>query len=388
MNAALHLTLGCNLRCAYCYAGTKVDRSMSPETARAAVDFLVARTRLHGGVLRLTFFGGEPLIRFDLLRLIVERARTGADVRFHAITNGTLLTEERLSFLVSHGVEVTVSIDGTREMHDAERRTVGGRGSFDLAMAGARRLLKADPYAKANMVITPRNAPHLAEGVRFLRETGFRYLDIAPDFGAEWDVTSLRTLRKEYAKLADYYVECHRAGTKITITLLDDKIRAHALNDGRAEGAPSGCDAGGSMLSIAPSGRVYPCVQDVGDDGPADEPRAIGDVFRGIDEGRRAAFRARISGTAEECRGCAFAGRCHNYCACANRRATGDPGRPSAFLCEHERMLIPIADRAAEILWRERNALFVGRTYDRAYPVLSYVEEALAGTGRRSTSPW
>ena len=385
MNAALHLTLGCNLRCTYCFAGTKVDRSMTPEVAVRSLRFLAGEAKRRGGVLRVTFFGGEPLIRFDVLRAVVEEARSlpEADIRFHMITNGTLLTDERIDYFRRNGVAYTLSLDGTPEAHDLERRTTGGRGSFDLVLKRVPKILEADPYVKVNMVVTPRNARRIAEGVRFLHGMGFRYLDVSPDFGSEWDAAALGVLRKQYRKVADYYVECHRHGKKITITLLDDKIRAHALHDGRAPGAPSACDAGEAMLSIAPSGRIYPCVQSVGDDGPADVDHAIGDVFAGIDSTRRAAFRARTAEPPEECRGCAFFSRCHNYCACANLRATGDPGRPSAFLCEHERMVIPIADRAAEILWRERNPLFVDRIYNRAHAVLSYVEEALE-SGRRN----
>ncbi len=379
MNGALHLTLGCNLRCTYCYAGTKVDRSMTPEIAGQSLDFLAGEARRRGDVLRLTFFGGEPLVRFDLIRLVVDRtaAIPDVDIRFHMITNGTLLTDERIDYFRRAGVDYTLSLDGVRAAHDLERRTVDGRGSFDRIRARVPKILEADPYVKVNLVITPRNAPYLAESIRFLRETGFRYLNVSPDFGGDWDAKSLAVLRKEYRKVADYYVDCHRRGRKITITLLDDKIRAHALHDARAAGAPSACDAGGAMLSIAPSGRIYPCLQAVGDDGPSDAEGAIGDVFGGFDAGRRAAFRAKIAAPPDECRGCAFFSRCHNYCACANVRATGDPGRPSAFLCEHERMLIPIADRAAEILWRERNPLFIDRIYNPAHPVTSYLEEAL-----------
>lgn len=374
MNAALHLTLGCNLRCTYCFAGTKVNQSMTPEVALQAIRFLGEQAR--GRVLRVTFFGGEPLLQFDLIRLVVEQGR--ADVRFHMITNGTLLSEERIEFFRRHGVSYTLSLDGAQAAQDLERRTAGGRGSFALVMARVPKILEADPYVKVNMVVTPRNASHLAEGVRFLHGTGFRYLDIGPDFGADWDAKSFAVLRKQYRKVATYYVEAHRRGRKITITLLDDKIRAHALNDGRSHGTPSACDAGESMLSIAPSGRIYPCVQSVGDDGPADLEHSIGDVFGGIHPARRNAFRSRVEDPPEECQGCAFFTRCHNYCACSNLRATGDPGKPSAFLCEHERMLIPIADRAAETLWRERNPLFIDRIYNRAHALLSYVEELSA----------
>lgn len=379
MNGALHLTLGCNLRCTYCYAGTKVDKSMTPEIAERALEFLAGEARTRGDVLRLTFFGGEPLVRFDLIRLVVDRTATisDVDIRFHMITNGTLLTDERIEYFRRAGVDYTLSLDGIQAAHDLERRTVDGHGSFDRIMARVPKILEADPYVKVNLVVTPRNAPYLAESVRFLHETGFRYLDVAPDFGGDWDAKSLAVLRKQYRKVADYYVDCHRKGRKITITLLDDKIRAHALHDGRPAGAPSACDAGAAMLSIAPSGRIYPCLQMVGDDGPSDAAGAIGDVFGGFDSGRRAAFRAKIAAPPDECRGCAFFSRCHNYCACANTRATGDPGRPSAFLCEHERMLIPIADRAAEILWKERNPLFVDRIYNPAHPVMSYLEEAM-----------
>jgi uncharacterized protein len=109
-----------------------------------------------------------------------------------------------------------------------------------------------------------------------------------------------------------------------------------------------------------------------------DSEWCIGDVFSGIDEEARRRIHDASECEKEPCRGCAIERRCNNSCGCLNWQTTGTVTSPSPVLCRHEQMLVPIADRVGETLYRERNPHFLHKHYNAAYPVLSLIEDVLA----------
>jgi uncharacterized protein len=380
MLAALHVTLACNLRCTYCYAGSKVEKAMTPDVARKSIDWIATSPDREHVV---TLFGGDPLMRFDLCLEAIEHAKgahSGARWVWRMVTNGTLVTDAILEKCREHDILFTLSLDGDAIAHDLERKTVDGRGSFDLVLRNVPRILEFNPYTKVNMVVTPKTASRLSRSVAYAHGLGFRYLDVSPDFGGAWTRQSFNELRDQIEECARYYVMCHRRGEKLHVNLFDDKIRTWAL--GQAKPECTSCDAGKTQFAIAPSGRIYPCVQFVKDDSAKDQAYAIGDIERGLDAARHKAFIEVGRRKKTECDGCSFLGRCHNWCVCANWQSTGDPGAPSGFLCEYEQMLIPIADRAGATLWEERNRLFIDKVYNEAYPLTSLLEDVMSGKAK------
>lgn len=156
----LNVTDGCNLRCGYCVYGgdypeqrTHGPREMTSETARLAVDEFMSRA---GEDVSLSFYGGEPLLRFEMIeRLVSDVARDHPQrrVSWSLTTNGTLVSESVARFLMSHGFLVTVSLDGPRAVTDRHRKDVRGVGAFDRILAGLERLQQADPAAYDKNVI-------------------------------------------------------------------------------------------------------------------------------------------------------------------------------------------------------------------------------------------
>jgi uncharacterized protein len=140
----------------------------------------------------------------------------------------------------------------------------------------------------------------------------------------------------------------------------------------RPEHATS-CLLGKRQISVGPDGTLYPCVQFVGR-----REYAIGTAAGGVDEERRLALFLANEEDKEVCRGCALSPRCHCKCGCLNLQVTGDFREVPPVLCEHERMLVPLADRVAETLYAERSPLFLQRHYNSLFPVLSFLED-LAG---------
>lgn len=378
VSATFHLTHACNLRCTYCYTGEKVSVGMTRETAFAAVDFCLAQASRDGAQhLEIVFFGGEPLIKHDLLCQIVDRFRALSPehlrTSFKMTTNGLLLTEQVVADLAEREVYVSISIDGAPETQDLQRPDPAGMGASTRLPAIFRRLLRWNPHTAVNAVVTPASAPMLDRNVQWIYGQGFRYISTALDWSGSWTRADLDALMAAYERLGAWYESQTLRGMRFYVSCFDEKIRSRTR--GPLEKSER-CVLGFRQFSIAPSGRLYPCVQFVKEDDNAEW--CIGDISRGFDAAKRAArFDASEAGEREECTDCALQVRCASWCACVNWAAHGRIDEPAPLVCEHERLLMPIADRVANRLFRRRSPDFLHKHYNPAFPVLSFIESAL-----------
>ncbi|MEN6462420.1 MAG: radical SAM protein [Syntrophomonas sp.] len=163
---ALFLTYACNLKCIYCYEdGIKHENeiSLQEETAMQTVDWLMVQSKQEKK-LKIIFFGGEPFLNFSLMRKVVEYSEQKANelektITFYVTTNGTLFNEEVNTFLKKHNVNVTISIDGTKEIQDKQRPFKNGKGSYDLVATNSHKLLQLLPDTIAHAVIVDETDP-------------------------------------------------------------------------------------------------------------------------------------------------------------------------------------------------------------------------------------
>ncbi|MDD4118261.1 MAG: radical SAM protein [Kiritimatiellae bacterium] len=361
MHLTLHLTDRCNLACRYCYArpGTA---DMTFETAAAAIDACAT-----GPDCGIIFFGGEPLLCQPLIWQVMDWCRGRAPGRFHfkVTTNGLMMDEAFLAEAARRGLHVALSHDGTRTAHDAFRVRPDGSGTFPEVDAALERLLKHSPYAPVLMTVNPETAGQFAAGVRDLQAKGVQYLIASPNFAGNWTDAALRVLGREFRTLARWHEENYRKERKFYFSPFDKRIASHV----RPDRSPS-CRLGRRQISVGPDGRLYPCVQFVGR-----TEYGIGTADAGLDEARRDELYLLNERDKPECAGCALAGRCHNRCGCLNIQTTGFLDRVPAVLCAYERMVIPLADRLAERLYKARNPLFLHRHYNPAFSVLSFLED-------------
>jgi len=186
MNALLHLTHDCNLRCPYCFTGKKFDREMTIDTAKKTAEFIVDYAKEHGQRAVFSFFGGEPMMAWPVMKdfvLYAEKvaADAGVTALFRMNTNGMLIKEEHLAFFEEHDLIFILSIDGNEVMHDSERVTEGGVGSHAVLAKNLPRFLEHNPGMMASVVITPHNVIHAADGIAYLWDQGIRYQIIKPD---------------------------------------------------------------------------------------------------------------------------------------------------------------------------------------------------------------
>jgi uncharacterized protein len=365
MKVVLHLTTSCNLRCAYCYAPTQHRATMSLPTARRAIalglDLAVAEGHRSACV---AFFGGEPLLQFDAIRELTLEAEArgrarGLAMHFRLATNGTLFTAESLAFCRDHDILYAISLDGDEAAHDSARRTAAGAGSFALIDGKLDAILAHNPHTVVTSVITPATVSRLRPSIEYLWRRGLRYVVHQLDYThRDWTPARFAELEAAYRELAAFYLARMRHGDHFHLGLFDDKIKSHARSPFRLGEI---CDFGARRVSVAPDGRVYPCVQFVSDRADAAD-YCIGDVEHGLTP-RREALIAANRQERPQCAGCALLGRCANYCGCLNWQLTGAVTEVPPILCAHERMLIPIADEVGAALWSERNAGFLTKHY-------------------------
>jgi uncharacterized protein len=364
LNSLIHLTHDCNLRCPYCFTGAKWSKEMDVETGKKAADFTIDHAATRGEAAVISFFGGEPMLCFDVMKEIVlhaeaEAKRRGVTVLFRMNTNGTLITDEHLAFFDEHDLIFILSVDGNQDMHDLERRTAGDKGSFAQIAERFPAFLEHNPALMISVVVTPTNVVHFADGLAYLLDTGFRYFIVKPDVTQAWSKDDIAELDRQYARAGEDYLGRARRGEECYVNLFDDKWLAHTRG---TEAMGIRCDVGTSQISIAPSGNIYPCVRWVKEE--IDTVPRLGHVSTGFDPVALARVQAESHAPKSPCNTCSYNdGRCANECACEHYSATGRIDTPAPALCEHERVIVPIADRVGTTLWRERNPIFLRKQY-------------------------
>ena len=368
MQLTLHLTERCNMACSYCYQ-CHAPRDMTPEVAREAVRLA---QKLGGSCCGIAFFGVEPLLKRDLIYDTVrycreQEGRNKFRYFFKMTTNGTLLDSEFLEFSDRESVFIALSHDGTQYAQDLCRRLPSGSGTYELLERKLGLLLKHKPYAPVLMTVNPETVGDYFSGVCELWEKGFHYIISTLNYAAGWTDGDLKELSREYRMLAGLYKELTRAEEKFYLSPFEVKIASRIQGDGYCN---ERCELGKKQLSVSPDGGLYPCVQFVGD-----EDYRIGDVWSGIDEKKREGIYARSEAGKTECMGCVVQKRCNCSCGCLNKQVTGSIDHVPAVLCEHERILMPIADALAEELFREKNGMFIQKHYNDVFPIISMVED-------------
>ena len=325
----LHVAHTCNLNCAYCFASQGKyhgDRAVMPfEVGKQALDFLIAHS---GGRknLEVDFFGGEPLMNFDVVKRLVSYARSiekehGKHFRFTLTTNGMLIDDDVIDFANRECSNVVLSLDGRKEIHDRYRVDYQGRGSWDKIVPKFQKLVKAREGKNYYMRGTFTHAnPDFLRDIETMLDLGFTELSMepvvcAPDDPSALTKDDLPIVMEQYEKLAELMIKRRKEGRPFTFY--------HYMID--LSGGPciykriSGCGSGTEYMAVTPWGDLYPCHQFVGE-----EAFRLGDVWQGVtNPDVRNEFAACNVYAREACRDCWARLYCSGGCAANAYHATG-----------------------------------------------------------------
>lgn len=337
----LHVSHDCNLRCRYCFAstgdfGTGHRMTMDFETAKRAIDWVVEKSGKRRNI-EVDFFGGEPLMNWDVVKQVVAYAREqeklhDKNFRFTLTTNGMLIDDEVIEFANKEMHNVVLSLDGRREVHDHLRKDYAGNGSYDRIVPKFQEFVKkrGDKNYYMRGTFTHNNVD-FTNDLFHMADLGFTELSMEPVVCAPEDPYALTEedkpiLFEQYELLAKEMLKRKKEGRPLTFY--------HYMLD--LEHGPciykriSGCGSGTEYMAVTPWGELYPCHQFVGD-----EKYSMGDIWKGVTNKEvQDEFKCCNAYAREGCKDCWAKLYCSGGCAANAYHATGSITGIYEYGCE------------------------------------------------------
>lgn len=344
----LNIAHDCNLRCKYCFASTgdyKTGRTlMSKEVARKSIDYLIEHSGTRKNI-EVDFFGGEPMLNFDVVVDAVhygeEKAKKANKKFFFTITtNGTILDDDKLKFLNEKMSNIVISIDGRKEVHDRMRAYASGKGSYDLVVKNAKRIV-AGRNGKAYFIRGTYTVNNLdfSNDILHLASLGFKEISIEPVTGTgrpeSIEKENIERILKEYDDFTLTYLENLKG---------EDPYRFYHFTANIYDGTciykrAVGCGAGSEYVAISPDGGIYACHQFTG----IDEFK-LGNVYEGI---TNTSIRERFNNcnvfTKEKCNKCWAKYYCSGGCYANSYFTNNSIAEPDDLVCTLQKKRIECA---------------------------------------------
>ena len=336
----LHVAHTCNLNCSYCFASQgkyQGDRAiMSFEVGKRAFDFLIENSGTRRN-LEVDFFGGEPLMNWDVVKQLVAYARSiekqhNKNFRFTLTTNGLLIDDEVIDFLNKEMSNVVLSLDGRRDVHDLFRKDYAGNGSYDRIVPKFKKLVEArggkDYYVRGTFT---HNNVDFTNDILHMADLGFTELSMEPVVCAPTDPCALTDedmpkIFEQYEILAKEMIKRKKEGRPFTFYhyMLDLK------NGPCIYKRITGCGSGTEYMAVTPWGELFPCHQFVGD------PKySLGNIYDGVTNTEiQEGFRSCNAYARPECANCWARLYCSGGCAANAYHATGSINGIYEYGCE------------------------------------------------------
>jgi uncharacterized protein len=341
----------CNLSCGYCFAeggeyGKGRTALMPLKTAKAALDFLMKQSADREN-LEVDFFGGEPLMNFDVVRETVKYGRKlerkyKKKIRFTITTNGLALDDEKIDFINAEMSNVVLSLDGRASIHDNMRKTKNGEGSYALIIDKIKKLVERrgnkDYYIRGTFT---RHNTDFAEDVFALVNEGFDQISVEPviaESGCDYAITEkqLPEVFCEYERLAKILINRERAGephVNFFHFMLDIDNGPCAIKRLR------GCGCGNEYVAVTSEGDIYPCHQFTGQ-----ETQKMGNLFaNNFNREIKNKFAESHIYSKPDCADCWAKFYCSGGCAANNYILSGDIGKPYKIYCELQKKRLECA---------------------------------------------
>lgn len=353
MKYTLAVTRQCNFGCAYCYISgiSGHDAVMSPETAERIVEFIFSRTPEHENI-DIGFFGGEPLLEFELIKSIMRRIYRHERYDperflFSVVTNGSIFSDAIAADLREFRISPGISCDGPACIQNRSRVFRDGSPTSAAVEGNIRHALEFFPFMPVNAVYSPDTLDMLPDVVEYFHALGVRNIYLNPDISARWTARHAEMLDGVFSRIGTLYLDYYKAGAPCHISLIDSKITV--ILRGGYEPLER-CRMGKGEFAFAPSGNIYPCERLIGsDDG---DRHCLGNVHSATGMLKRCSHDSEHTSN-PFCLNCGISRYCMNWCGCTNYFATGDYNSPGAFICASEKASVTTAYALIEKLGEE-----------------------------------
>ena len=357
INLVVNVSHNCNLRCKYCFAATgsyNGERDlMSQEMADKTLDWFLKQAKL-SKVLNLNLFGGEPLTNIPLVKYIVKRCKElekeyDKKIYLTISTNGTILNDELVQLIKENDIGLQISVDGDKEIHDANRPAANGMSSYDMLSKNVKTLLKeVDPAGlipRATVAKGVTDVPRIVN--HMLDDMHFKCVALTPALGS-YEETSYRQedldeYFKRYDELAETFLEKLRNGEEYNIYPFVSEVDAVSKGIKRVYG----CGSGLGFASVDIKGNIYPCMRFIGN-----EDYLIGHVETGFNE-KRQLFFDRTVYNRTQCKSCWAKHLCGGACV-AVQAECGEPLESyNPLVCRVAKRMAELAMYASSVIAKE-----------------------------------
>jgi uncharacterized protein len=384
-NLDFDVTENCNLGCLYCFKGEMYTQTMSIETMKRALDWLLTASG-SAKTVNCNFMGGEPTMRFKQIKEFVpwarqRGARFGKFVTFSMTTNLTLFTDEIRSFIDQYGFGILMSIDGSPAVQDASRPAKNGKAYSAVIEHWAKSMLTTRPRSTARATLHPKFVGTLSESAKYLHSIGFQVMAVSASEYASWNDEHFAELEIQLDAIVDYVVQVYSAGGRFNISSFEyymNKLIRHRKN-----GTPEKivtkrqpCGAGRGYMMVDYTGDIWPCHRFDGADqaAGADGQFRLGNIFEdGFHHDLQRAFIEfdHLSIHKESCTTCPANEVCGGYCPAANLSDTGSIYTPHDTFCKWTWTIYRHAEQLYDRIEAEGKA-----TFDRLLSDISSAEES------------
>jgi len=335
------ITEKCNLRCKYCFTYGIGKRDLTLKQGIKTIDWIFKDEISQSDVLSLDWWGGEPFLKFDLMKRLSDYALEKANkekkkLSIGGTSNGTLMTTEVVKWMNDHRSYFMMSIDGIKEVQDLYRPTAIKNGSsFDDIMKNLPHIIEKIPFIRTRMAPTPDTMGKLMESIKYFYNQGVRSQMFSPVFEMDWTEKDFDVAEEQMMLLADFMIETRKKGLPLDVKHLDDG----ALNIERNKKIPSfPCGAGRFYSAISVDGVIYPCHRFNKYDGRKWQDKAyLGTIDDGIlrPEFRRQFIDFMQYPVQDKCRNCQWYGNlCDMSCYAVNFDLTGAINTPPDVYCK------------------------------------------------------
>lgn len=358
----LQITERCNFDCIYCFQGEKEEYSISLKEGKERIDFIfnsyrsVIEETEEPQDLTISFYGGEPLIEFSLMKALFayaeDKATTeGILTKYIIISNGYLLSEEHLEFFGENRkkFDVKFSFDGQKEIHDRQRPTMNGQPTFDRVLTNIKRFQEQVKPTQLAMVITPESVQHFLDSIRFLVSEGFSNLEFEIDSYTQWSEESIGILHEVFEEAMEFYLDQLQSNQDFTLSLFDVWVRPLVYQSKDC----LRCGAGRNSYFINVYGDIYACPV-----GNKLKPCYFGNVKTGFTSNVDIISNMEDEKIQSECLSCANKNKCFLTCIAQNYRLNQDIYQIHPIQCERGQLGVKMGIRFGNQLYKRYPDLF------------------------------